>query len=91
MSISDVHDRGYVYVDSQFVGMVSREREMYDLAVSALPNQTITIIVESQGRVCFGSEINDFKVKKKKKKSTSKFEMFCSNKNCFLNIRDLDC
>ncbi|XP_071517532.1 beta-galactosidase-like [Panulirus ornatus] len=61
MSISDVHDRGYVFVDSQFLGMVSREQKMYDLAVSALPNHTISIIVESQGRVCFGSEINDFK------------------------------
>ncbi|KAK7075800.1 Beta-galactosidase-1-like protein [Halocaridina rubra] len=61
LTISDIHDRGYVFVDERFVGMVSREAEMYDLALQSLPNQTLSIIVESQGRVCFGEGINDFK------------------------------
>ncbi|XP_045618256.2 beta-galactosidase [Procambarus clarkii] len=61
LSIKEVHDRGYVFVNYRLVGMVSREQELYDLAISALPNQTIIIIVESQGRICYGSEINDFK------------------------------
>lgn len=51
-----------MFVDANFVGVVSREQELYDIGLSALPNQTISIIVESQGRVCVGSEINDFKV-----------------------------
>lgn len=49
-------------MDAEFAGMVSREQDMYDLAIYARPNQTITIVVESQGRICFGSHINDFKV-----------------------------
>lgn len=61
LSISDVHDRGYVFVDTYFVGIVSREQQLFNLPLSALPNQTITIVVESQGRICFGNGINDFK------------------------------
>ncbi|XP_045106280.1 beta-galactosidase-like isoform X2 [Portunus trituberculatus] len=61
LTLGDIHDRGYVFVDTEFAGMVSREQDMYDLAIYARPNQTITIVVESQGRVCFGSHINDFK------------------------------
>ncbi|XP_071541373.1 beta-galactosidase-like [Panulirus ornatus] len=61
LSINNVHDRGYVFVDDQYVGLVSREQKLYDLAVSALPGHTITIIVESRGRVFSGPHINDFK------------------------------
>lgn len=61
LTLNDIHDRGYVFVDSEFAGMVSREQDMYDLAIYARPNQTISVVVESQGRVCFGSHINDFK------------------------------
>ncbi|KAG0725488.1 Beta-galactosidase [Chionoecetes opilio] len=61
LTLNDLHDRGYVFVDAEFAGMVSREQDMYDLAISARPNQTLTIVVESQGRICFGPHINDFK------------------------------
>lgn len=61
LSISDVHDRGYVFVDEQYVGIVSREESLFDLAIQGLPGQTLTIVVESQGRICYGSGINDFK------------------------------
>lgn len=61
LTLGDIHDRGYVFVDASFAGMVSREQDMYDLAIYARPNQTISIVVESQGRICFGSHINDFK------------------------------
>uniref|UniRef100_A0A0P4WBE4 Beta-galactosidase n=2 Tax=Scylla olivacea TaxID=85551 RepID=A0A0P4WBE4_SCYOL len=61
LTLGDIHDRGYVFVDTKFAGMVSREQNMYDLAIYARPNQTITIVAESQGRICFGSQINDFK------------------------------
>lgn len=63
LTLGDIHDRGYVFVDAAFAGMVSREQDMYDLAIYARPNQTISIVVESQGRICFGSHINDFKVR----------------------------
>ncbi|XP_068224951.1 beta-galactosidase-like [Palaemon carinicauda] len=61
LTISDVHDRGYVFVDQHYVGMVSREAKLFDVPLQSLPNQTLSIIVESQGRVCFGPGINDFK------------------------------
>ncbi|RXG56870.1 Beta-galactosidase [Armadillidium vulgare] len=61
LSIENIHDRGYVYVDEDFVGIVSREQELYDLPFYGKINQTLTIVAESLGRVCYGSEINDFK------------------------------
>ncbi|KAB7501273.1 Beta-galactosidase, partial [Armadillidium nasatum] len=61
LSLYDIHDRGYVYVDNQFVGIVSREQELYVLPISAKPNQDLVIVVESQGRICYGDNINDFK------------------------------
>ena len=35
---------------------------MYDFNISARKNSTLTIVVESLGRVNYGSGINDFKV-----------------------------
>ncbi|XP_064112063.1 beta-galactosidase-like [Macrobrachium nipponense] len=61
VSITDVHDRAYIFVDQQYVGVVSREESIYDLPLQSLPNQTLTIVAESQGRICYGSQINDFK------------------------------
>ncbi|KAB7503455.1 Beta-galactosidase [Armadillidium nasatum] len=61
LSIENIHDRGYVYVDEDFVGIVSREQELYDLPFYGKINQTLTIVAESLGRVCYGSGINDFK------------------------------
>lgn len=61
LTISDIHDRGYVFVDQHYVGVVSREASLFDLPLQSLPNQTLSVLVESQGRVCFGPNINDFK------------------------------
>lgn len=64
LAINDVHDRGYVYVDGVYVGTVDRQQEIYTLPISAKINSSLAIIVESQGRICFGEDINDFKVTK---------------------------
>ncbi|XP_045581056.2 beta-galactosidase isoform X1 [Procambarus clarkii] len=61
LSVNDVHDRGYVFVEGRYVGLVSREQELYDVAVTALPGHTLVIMVESQGRVSVGPRLNDFK------------------------------
>ncbi|KAK8753118.1 hypothetical protein OTU49_002622 [Cherax quadricarinatus] len=61
LSLYDIHDRGYVFVNERYVGVVSREQRLYDLAVSALPGDSIHIIVESLGRVSVGPKLNDFK------------------------------
>ncbi|KAK4298222.1 hypothetical protein Pmani_029407 [Petrolisthes manimaculis] len=61
LAINDVHDRGYVYLDGVYVGTVDRQQELYTLPISARINASLAIIVESQGRICFGADINDFK------------------------------
>ncbi|RXG52564.1 Beta-galactosidase [Armadillidium vulgare] len=57
----EVHDRGYIYIDDQYVGVLSREQEIFSIPIIASVNQTITIVVESEGRVNVGSNLNDFK------------------------------
>ncbi|KAB7499190.1 Beta-galactosidase [Armadillidium nasatum] len=57
----EVHDRGYIYIDDQYAGVLSREQEIFRFPIIASVNQTITIVVESEGRVNVGSNLNDFK------------------------------
>ncbi|CAL4105021.1 unnamed protein product, partial [Meganyctiphanes norvegica] len=61
LSLNDVADRGYIFVDGEYAGVASREGEIFDIPVSVRSGQTISIIVESQGRISVGSGINDFK------------------------------
>ncbi|XP_023222257.1 beta-galactosidase-like [Centruroides sculpturatus] len=59
--VPGLRDRGYVYVDQTLQGILSRGENIYSLPIVVRPNQNITILVENQGRVCFGSGINDTK------------------------------
>lgn len=61
LSLNDIADRGYIFVDGEYAGIASREGEIFDVPVSVQAGQTISIVVESQGRICVGSGINDFK------------------------------
>lgn len=65
LSLKEIHDRAYVFVDNELVGVVSREQELYDVSISTLPNEAnehiLSIIVESQGRISVGPHLNDFK------------------------------
>lgn len=63
LTLKDVHDWGYVFVADRYVGLTSREESLYDLALTARPNQTLTVIVESGGRVTVGPYLKDFKVR----------------------------
>lgn len=63
LTLDEVHDRGYVFVGSHYVGVTSREQKLYDLGVWGGPNTTLSVVVESQGRVTVGPRINDFKVR----------------------------
>ena len=57
-----VRDRGYVFVDgSGPVGVLDRMSEISEMPLSIEPGQTLQIVVESMGRICFGPGINDFK------------------------------
>jgi len=61
LAVPGLRDRGYVFVDNEFQGLISREVNLYNLAILASENSTITILVENQGRVCFGDGIHDRK------------------------------
>ena len=61
LKIPGIRDRGYVYVDGELQGILSRQGEIFSMPLSILPGQKLQIIVENQGRICFGTGINDFK------------------------------
>lgn len=54
-------DRGYVYVDNEFVGILAREIPVYELPLSASAGRRLQILVENQGRLNYGRQLNDFK------------------------------
>lgn len=45
-----------------FQGILSREQKIYSIPIQAMEGDIIEILVENQGRVCFGSGIADRKV-----------------------------
>lgn len=61
LKVSSIADRGYVYVNKVLQGILSREQKVESIPIKVLKGQTIDILVENQGRVCFGSGINDQK------------------------------
>ncbi|XP_071041497.1 beta-galactosidase isoform X1 [Parasteatoda tepidariorum] len=61
LTVNNIADRGHVYVDKVLQGILSREQKVFSIPVRAFKGQTIDILVENQGRVCFGSGINDQK------------------------------
>lgn len=60
LHVEKCHDRGYVYVDRNFVGILSRENSVDTLSVPAGLGSKLQIIVENQGRINFNIP-NDFK------------------------------
>ncbi|XP_016961179.1 beta-galactosidase [Drosophila biarmipes] len=61
LNVPGVADRGYVYVDDEFVGILARETPVFELPLSASAGRRLQIIVENQGRINFGRQLNDFK------------------------------
>lgn len=61
LTVKDIADRGYVYVNKVLQGVLSREQKVYSIPIQATKGDTIDILVENQGRVCFGSGISDRK------------------------------
>ena len=62
LDMTGLHDRGYVYIDGDYIGTVSREQNIYKLPIYSYGNKTLSIVVENQGHICFGETIKDFKV-----------------------------
>lgn len=61
LRVVDLKDRGYVYVDRQFVGVLSRENKINSLPISLNShNDVLQILVENEGRINYGIA-NDFK------------------------------
>ena len=61
LEIKGLHDRGYIYIDENFRGILSRMSGIHSMPISAIPGEKLQIIIENQGRICFGPKINDFK------------------------------
>ncbi|XP_023159791.2 beta-galactosidase [Drosophila hydei] len=61
LHVRGLADRGYVYVDNEFIGILARETPVFDLPLSASMGRKLQILVENQGRLNFGRQLNDFK------------------------------
>ncbi|EDW66604.1 beta-galactosidase [Drosophila virilis] len=61
LHVRGLADRGYVYVDNEFVGILARETPIFDLPLSASSGRQLQILVENQGRLNYGRQLNDFK------------------------------
>ncbi|XP_037572139.2 beta-galactosidase-like [Dermacentor silvarum] len=58
LSVPGLRDRGYVYVDDAYQGIISRMDNVYSVVIPVTKGQRLTILVESQGRVGF-IDLND--------------------------------
>ncbi|KAG5672448.1 hypothetical protein PVAND_002576 [Polypedilum vanderplanki] len=60
LKINELRDRAYIYVNRQFVGVLSRENKIDSLPISSMLGEDLQIIVENEGRINYGIA-NDFK------------------------------
>ena len=51
-----------MFVDGSLAGISSRQNNLFNINLFARINSTLTIVVESLGRVNYGSAMTDFKV-----------------------------
>jgi len=54
-------DRALVYVDDQLCGTLSRTDKIFSIPLENPYGRRLSLLVENQGRLNFGNEINDFK------------------------------
>ncbi|GBP01304.1 Beta-galactosidase [Eumeta japonica] len=60
LHVPGLHDRAYVYVDNEFVGILSRKYPFMILPISISAGRKLQLFVENQGRINYGPII-DFK------------------------------
>jgi beta-galactosidase len=60
LKLSDLRDRAYIYVNRQFVGILSRENKIFSIPISLAMGNELQIVVENEGRINYGIA-NDFK------------------------------
>ena len=61
LQIDGLRDRAIVFVNQQFQGILSREWRSFQLPIQARKGDKLQILVENQGRLCFGTGINEYK------------------------------
>lgn len=61
LRVPGLRDRGYIYVDHVYRGLLSRMDEVYEILLPIRERQNLTILVENQGRVSVGAGILDRK------------------------------
>lgn len=62
LNIPGLADRAYIYINYQYTGLLSRGEEgATSIPLQTAPGDTISILVENQGRICFGAGLNDRK------------------------------
>ena len=61
LEINGIRDRGYVYINGIFKGILSRMGDIYSMPLIVNPGDKLQIIVENQGRSCYGHSINELK------------------------------
>ncbi|SPP84483.1 beta-galactosidase isoform X1 [Drosophila guanche] len=61
LNVPGLADRAYIYVDNEYVGLLARETPVFSLPLSASAGRRLQILVENQGRINYGRQINDFK------------------------------
>ena len=64
LDVPGLRDRGTVFIDQRPVGVLSRTEQIFSLPLQVSPGQRLTIVVENQGRICYGPELADRKGKK---------------------------
>ena len=58
LEVKNLHDRGYVFVDNNFMGILGRFEKVSSMPIQIKSNQTLQIMVESQGRINFGPDMD---------------------------------
>lgn len=60
LKLADLRDRAYVYINRQFIGILSRENKVYSIPLGLALGRELQIVVENEGRINYGIA-NDFK------------------------------
>lgn len=58
-------DRALIYVDNKLHGTLSRIDKIFTIPLESPYGRRLSLLVENQGRLNFGNEINDSKVSRK--------------------------
>lgn len=57
-----VHDRAYVYINKQLIGILSRMEKKYNLPINTALGNHLSLLVVNEGHVNYGDYLKDYKV-----------------------------